>query len=188
PDAAVKPTPALHQIVGVCPRQSNEAVTRRYARPSSAVSRDRLELPELDTREPGCKVRGVRGIGAHGQGEAVMTRFSIYFATDIHGSEHCFRKFLNAGKFYGVNAVILGGDIAGKGLVPIVEGPDGTWVVTFFGTPVHLESEDQVKDLERRLRTQGLYAYRTTPDEAEQIATDDEHLDRPFQRVIAASV
>lgn len=117
-----------------------------------------------------------------------MAGFSIYFATDIHGSEHCFRKFLNAGKFYGVDAVILGGDIAGKGLVPIVEGPDGTWDVTFFGKPVHLEDEEQVKDLERRLRTQGLYAYRTTPDEVEQIAKDDEHLDRAFERVIGESV
>src|SRR5207245_6840725 len=127
--------------------------------------------------------RGVRGTRAHGQGGAVMARFSIYFATDIHGSERCFRKFLNAGKFYGVDAVVLGGDIAGKGLVPIVEGPDATWDVTFFGKPVHLVSEDEVKDLERRLRTQGLYAYRTTPDAGEQIARGEEHLDRALDRV-----
>ena len=50
-----------------------------------------------------------------------MARFTIYFATDIHGSERCFRKFLNAGKAYGADAVILGGDITGKALVPVIE-------------------------------------------------------------------
>lgn len=117
-----------------------------------------------------------------------MARFTIYFATDIHGSEHCFRKFLNAGKFYGVDAVILGGDIAGKGLVPVVEGPGGTWDVTFFGKRLHLESEDEAADLEARLRTQGLYPYRTTPDEAELIAKDEEHLDLAFERAIGESI
>jgi hypothetical protein len=52
-----------------------------------------------------------------------MPGFTVYFATDLHGSEQCFRKFLNAGKFYGVDAVILGGDVAGKALIPVVSGP-----------------------------------------------------------------
>jgi uncharacterized protein len=48
----------------------------------------------------------------------------IFFATDIHGSERCFRKFLNAARFYGVDAILLGGDITGKMIVPVVaEGP-----------------------------------------------------------------
>src|SRR2546428_13631700 len=105
-----------------------------------------------------------------------MARFSIYFATDIHGSEHCFRKFLNAGKFYGVNAVILGGDIAGKGLVPIVDGPDGTWDVTFFGKPVHLESEAPWKDLGGPLRHQGWSAFPPTPAQANHEPPDRDHL------------
>jgi len=49
-----------------------------------------------------------------------MPGFTVYFATDLHGSEQCFRKFLNAGKFYGADAVILGGDVAGKALIPVV--------------------------------------------------------------------
>ena len=34
----------------------------------------------------------------------------IYFATDIHGSEVCWRKFLNAARFYQADKLILGGD------------------------------------------------------------------------------
>ena len=44
----------------------------------------------------------------------------IYFATDIHGSEVCWRKFLNAAKFYNADTLILGGDVSGKAVVPVV--------------------------------------------------------------------
>ena len=44
----------------------------------------------------------------------------VFFATDIHGSEICWRKFLNAAAFYKADMVILGGDVTGKVLVPIL--------------------------------------------------------------------
>ena len=46
--------------------------------------------------------------------------FKAYYASDIHGSELLWRKFLNAGKFYGADVLIMGGDIAGKAVIPIV--------------------------------------------------------------------
>src|SRR6201984_1486349 len=50
----------------------------------------------------------------------------IYFATDLHGSEVCFRKFLAAAKVYEADALILGGDFAGKALVPVLPAGDGS--------------------------------------------------------------
>jgi hypothetical protein len=44
----------------------------------------------------------------------------IFFVSDIHGSVKCFRKLVNAGKFYGADLLIMGGDLAGKQLVPVV--------------------------------------------------------------------
>ena len=44
----------------------------------------------------------------------------IYFATDLHGSEVCFRKFLAAAKVYQADVIILGGDFAGKSIVPVL--------------------------------------------------------------------
>lgn len=38
----------------------------------------------------------------------------LYFATDIHGSETCWRKFLNSGKHYEADVMVLGGDMTGK--------------------------------------------------------------------------
>ena len=54
----------------------------------------------------------------------------VFFATDIHGSEICWRKFLNAAAFYKADLVVLGGDVTGKVMVPIVAMP-GHWEVTF---------------------------------------------------------
>ena len=49
----------------------------------------------------------------------------ISFVTDVHGSERCFRKFLNAAKFYDAQYLVLGGDITGKTLVPIERAATG---------------------------------------------------------------
>ena len=49
----------------------------------------------------------------------------VFFATDIHGSETCFRKFLNSAAFYEADVIVLGGDMTGKALVPIVSNGDG---------------------------------------------------------------
>ena len=56
----------------------------------------------------------------------------LYYASDVHGSEQCWRKFLGAGRFYGVQALIMGGDLTGKAIVPItVDGP--AFTVRFLG-------------------------------------------------------
>ena len=49
----------------------------------------------------------------------------VYYATDIHGSEVCWRKFLNAGRFYNADVLILGGDVTGKAVVPVVAAAGG---------------------------------------------------------------
>ena len=45
--------------------------------------------------------------------------FALYYASDVHGSDQCWRKFLGAGRFYEVNALLMGGDLTGKAVVPI---------------------------------------------------------------------
>src|SRR5437899_1664420 len=98
-----------------------------------------------------------------------MSRFTVYFATDLHGSERCFRKFLNAGKFYGAHAVILGGDVAGKALIPVVSGPQGSFEATAYGKSVRAEGEDGLASIEDWVRALGCYPYRATPDELQEM-------------------
>ena len=50
----------------------------------------------------------------------------LFFATDIHGSERTYRKFINAGKFYEADVIIMGGDISGKLMIPIIQEETAT--------------------------------------------------------------
>ena len=52
---------------------------------------------------------------------------SLYYASDLHGSDVCWRKFLGAGRFYGVDALIMGGDLTGKAIVPITRTDDASF-------------------------------------------------------------
>jgi uncharacterized protein len=118
----------------------------------------------------------------------LMARFTIYFATDIHGSERCFRKFLNAGKAYGADAVILGGDVTGKALVPIVEQAGGSWAARLFGKLETASDSAELEEIERRIRVLGFYPYRTSPDEHARMAADEEYQGQVFDRVMRSAV
>ena len=76
----------------------------------------------------------------------------VFFATDIHGSEICWRKFLNAAAFYKADMVILGGDVTGKVLVPILAMP-GYWEVSFGGQRMRLETKTELDEIQRRSAT-----------------------------------
>jgi uncharacterized protein len=95
----------------------------------------------------------------------------IYFATDIHGSEVCWRKFLNAARFYEADTLILGGDVSGKAVVPVVARPgEGFLIRQFQGERVL--SADETAAAETRIRDMGFYPFRTTDEELDEIWDD----------------
>lgn len=96
----------------------------------------------------------------------------VFFATDIHGSETCWRKFLNAGKHYEAQVMVLGGDMTGKALVPIVEA-NGHWRASLLENNHRFGSEDEVKEFENAVQRRGYYPFRTTPDEMAELERDE---------------
>src|SRR5713101_6752645 len=82
---------------------------------------------------------------------------AIFFATDVHGSNICFKKFINAAKFYDVKVLILGGDVTGKMVVPIAKQGNGSHLTSFAGKEMRLESGQAVADFERRISDMGFY-------------------------------
>ncbi len=116
-------------------------------------------------------------------------RTTLFFATDIHGSERCFIKFINAAKFYQANVLILGGDITGKAMVPIVRQSGGaSYRATLLGQTVSLESEEAIAAFERRVRQAGAYPFRTTTEEVAAMEADRSLVDRLFTRLMVESV
>jgi Icc-related predicted phosphoesterase len=102
----------------------------------------------------------------------------IFFATDIHGSEICWRKFLNAAAFYKADMVVLGGDVTGKVMVPILAYP-GYWELTYAGERIRLESKAELDDIQRKIRDRGSYPTVLAPDELDAMKTE-ESVDRRF--------
>jgi len=111
----------------------------------------------------------------------------IFFATDIHGSEVCWRKFLNAAAFHKADVLIMGGDMTGKAMVPIVVDGSG-WEVTLQDQRHALATEADVAAMEKRIRDRGYYPVRSTREEVSAWAADEEAVAARFRAEILASV
>jgi uncharacterized protein len=112
----------------------------------------------------------------------------VFFATDIHGSEICWLKFLNSGPHYGADVVILGGDMTGKALVPIVDDGGGRWHGTLQEQRRDLNGEDEVVAFEKDVMRRGYYPFRTTPDELREFEADETRLDSLFHEKMLGTV
>jgi Icc-related predicted phosphoesterase len=112
----------------------------------------------------------------------------IFFATDIHGSEVCWKKFLNCGEHYNADVVILGGDMTGKALVPIVDDGGGHWHATLLENREELDGEEAVREFEQAVMRRGYYPFRTTPDELSELAASEERWHALFDQHMIGTV
>ncbi len=104
----------------------------------------------------------------------------IFFATDIHGSDICWNKFLNAGKFYEADQLILGGDMTGKAIVPIIHQGGKNYRVTLLEQTFDITNEDELTDIKKKIRSRGYYPYMTNPDEIAELDKDPSKVDKIF--------
>lgn len=104
----------------------------------------------------------------------------LFFATDVHGSEICWKKFINASKFYETDVMILGGDMTGKAIVPIVAQGGGKYKVTLLDQENILDTQEAVDKMVVTIQNRGYYPYLTDPDEAQEISTNQRRSDELF--------
>lgn len=107
----------------------------------------------------------------------------LFYATDIHGSERTYRKFINAGKFYNVNVLIMGGDISGKLLIPIIKESNGHYRATLQGEIRHIESEDELKNLIEKIGILGFYYQVMDEDEMKTMQSDPKLVNELFHKL-----
>lgn len=103
----------------------------------------------------------------------------VFFATDIHGSDRCFRKFLAAAESYEADVLVLGGDIAGKGLVPI-HADNGSLVAKVRGEMVTVPRAEEGR-LRAEINRQGFYSVLTDTADIERMENDAPYLDKAFK-------
>jgi Icc-related predicted phosphoesterase len=111
----------------------------------------------------------------------------IFFATDIHGSDVCWRKFLNAGAFHKADVLVMGGDMTGKAMVPIVAN-GGTWELTLQGQRQAVDGEDELVAMEKRISDRGYYPVRLSRDEVDAWSADPALVDARFKQEMLQSV
>lgn len=107
----------------------------------------------------------------------------IYFCSDIHASRKCWKKFLNTASVYGADHIIVGGDITGKFVVPIVEGAGGKRTATFMGVARTAETKDELDRLKTWIADAGQYVFEGTQDEIDAHSADQERIDELFREL-----
>src|SRR5688500_2935033 len=104
----------------------------------------------------------------------------LFYACDIHGSEPTYRKFLNAAKFYEVDALVFGGDLMGKLLIPMVREAGGTWRARLQGQNHHITSEEQLAEFKLTMQTLGFYWQEMDPEEYASYEGQQDRIDDLF--------
>jgi Icc-related predicted phosphoesterase len=104
----------------------------------------------------------------------------FYFATDVHGSEICWKKFLAASKFYDVDTLILGGDMTGKAIIPIIALGGDQYKVTLLEQVTILQGKEEVDKMVQTIQNRGYYPYVTNPDEVQAISSTPGRTDELF--------
>jgi Icc-related predicted phosphoesterase len=100
-------------------------------------------------------------------------RLRLYYASDIHGTEVLWRKFLHAPAVYHAGVLVMGGDLTGKAVIPLVR--DGDEVrCELFGVPERAGTPEEIEELEHRIRSNGMYPHLMSASELERVAALNE--------------
>jgi Icc-related predicted phosphoesterase len=107
----------------------------------------------------------------------------LFYCSDVHGSQLCFQKFLNAAKFYKAEILILGGDITGKAIVPIKRDGDN-YSTSLLGIEQTVRGETELAALEKKIADMGYYYHVAESQEVEALKADPSRLDRLFTELM----
>ncbi len=113
-----------------------------------------------------------------------MRPIRLFFVTDLHGSELCFRKFISAISIYNADVAIALGDLAGKMVVPIFDNGNGSYDVNFLAQEIHLNNKTELDQQLAKINNIGFYPYMTDKKEADHLRSNQEDVMKIFHRLI----
>src|SRR3954453_10783962 len=108
----------------------------------------------------------------------------LFYAGDVHGSRVCWKKFVNAAAHYPADALVMGGDLTGKALVPIVRGGDGSYAARVIGEQRVARTAEELDEMQRSISTNGMYPLIVDPAEARALAEDSSHREESFEEAL----
>jgi Icc-related predicted phosphoesterase len=108
-----------------------------------------------------------------------MTR--ILYGSDFHGSDTVYRKFINAAFQYQANVLIVGGDVTGKGMIPIVNEGNGVYTGYLFGARTDCRTPEEIEKLKKAISSVGFYPIVLEKDEADALEKDSASMSKRFE-------
>jgi Icc-related predicted phosphoesterase len=111
----------------------------------------------------------------------------ILFATDMHGSEGSWRKFLNASVMLKANVAICGGDLTGKMIVPIIKRADGKYNY-YLMKKIHTIDSTELEKAIKDIRGIGYYPHQTSESEYEEMRQNPAKVDEVFHDVMSTTL
>jgi uncharacterized protein len=105
----------------------------------------------------------------------------IFYAGDVHGSRVCWKKFINAAAHYPADVLVMGGDLTGKALVPIVREGDGSYRARVIGEERIARTAEELDQMQQAISTNGMYPLIVDQDEARSLAEDPARRDEAFE-------
>lgn len=111
----------------------------------------------------------------------------LFFSSDIHGSDRCFRKWVNAATSYKADALVFGGDLAGKVLQPVVALGAGRYETNMYGDLQVADGASELDAMVDRIRTAGRYEIVVTREEKAELDASPELVHQRFVEAARAS-
>lgn len=108
----------------------------------------------------------------------------LFYAGDVHGSRVCWKKFINAAAHYPADVLVMGGDLTGKALVPIVRVGDGSYSARVIGEQRVARTAAELDQMQRAISTNGMYPLIVDEDEARDLARDSARREEAFEEAL----
>jgi Icc-related predicted phosphoesterase len=108
----------------------------------------------------------------------------LFYAGDVHGSRICWKKFINAAAHYPAEALVMGGDLTGKALVPIVRRGDGSYRARVIGEERLAQTAEELDQMQLAISTNGMYPLIVDEEEARRLSEDRQYRDEAFEAAL----
>ena len=110
-------------------------------------------------------------------------KLRMVFTSDVHASDRVYKKFLKAAEFYNAQILVLGGDVTGKAIIPILSADRGGYISQLYGETYEI-TEANLEGFVQRVRDAGLYPYVTSDEAYESLKQDREKLQALFEELM----
>ena len=110
----------------------------------------------------------------------------LFYTTDLHGSEVCWRKFLNAAGFYRADVLICGGDMTGKAMIPLVD--EGDHFEYALAGQEQRVARDEIADVESQIQRRGYYPVRMSSAQVAELEADPKKVQSLFTEQMCKTV